>query len=599
MQLVSHSVFLKTLGWALFNSLWQMALVWVLYLLIIKAGKKISAKIKHGLAIFCLAAGATLSFISFFYFYLTVMQSGPATTDEAMAGGPFMPFDKDSGFFDKYLPYCSIIYLGVLLFQFIRYTKYYLHSSRLRLTGLKKVQPSLRMFVEETARRLGIRKKVGIWISSLAESPMTLGFLKSVILIPIATLNQLSTRQVEAILLHELAHIKRNDYFLNLLVSITGILFFFNPFSRALIDCIRKEAENSCDDLVMQFRYDPHLYISALLSLEKTRSQGHLAMAAIGKSNQVLLERVKRITGHKNPSRMNRPKFLIFLSLAITTYFSASYHPQHSVSQLAVPPVFSMAVTEIKPLSFQIASITVPEKITKSKSATKTCKPISRQKLICVEQQNENDLVLEGNDDGDKNDVSLAIQPAEEKYYSISQDEESPRPPVEETAGQFPFVPNSSFTYKITVDTLNQIQRRKYYDQRLATEADQKLRVAVEAIDWKKINLTIRAKGKKLTVKMLKDALYKSLAKPEIQLIQDQAQEVLDEGDEQRIRGDIQLELKALQNNKSKSPQEIQRIQQQLIRQQTKLHQQNIQKQREVLRNIEDEIRKKSKIVYI
>src|SRR5205085_9561758 len=141
-----------------------------------------------------------------------------------------------------------------------------------------------------------IRKPIKVWMSAIVDTPMTIGFLKPVILMPIAALNGLSVQQVEAILLHELSHIRRNDYFVNLIIASVDILLFFNPFSKLFVRSIRKEREHSCDDLVMQFEYNAHAYASALLSIEQRRVKKlSLAMAAIGKSNQLLLDRVKRI----------------------------------------------------------------------------------------------------------------------------------------------------------------------------------------------------------------------------------------------------------------------------------------------------------------
>src|SRR4029077_5084003 len=192
------------------------------------------------------------------------------------------------------LPYLSFIYLGTLLFLSSRYIQYYLRLRQIKLTGLYKIQPALRLFADNVSRQIGIHKKVAVWLSSVVDSPMTIGFLKPIILIPIATVNHLTTEQVETILLHELTHIKRNDYLVNFFVTISGIIFFFNPFAKLFIHTIKKEREHCCDDLVIQFQYNPHTYASALLSLESTRHRHQqLAMTAIGKSNKLLLERVK------------------------------------------------------------------------------------------------------------------------------------------------------------------------------------------------------------------------------------------------------------------------------------------------------------------
>jgi len=101
-----------------------------------------------------------------------------------------------------------------------------------------------------------LRKKVSIYLSWKINCPLTIGFLKPVILIPVAAVNYLTPEQMEAVILHELAHIKRADYFLFLLQSVIDKIFFFNIFSKMLGDIIERERENACDDWVLQFKYN-------------------------------------------------------------------------------------------------------------------------------------------------------------------------------------------------------------------------------------------------------------------------------------------------------------------------------------------------------
>src|SRR5260221_13198766 len=102
----------------------------------------------------------------------------------------------------------------------------------------------------------------------------------------------LTPEQVEAILVHELAHIRRKDFLLNLGVTMLEGLFFFNPFTRWLIADLKKEREFCCDDLVLQFRYDPHTYVSALLAVARQAFQtlqARLVVAATGRGGQQVL----------------------------------------------------------------------------------------------------------------------------------------------------------------------------------------------------------------------------------------------------------------------------------------------------------------------
>jgi hypothetical protein len=155
---------------------------------------------------------------------------------------------------------------------------------------------------------LGIKKPVQVYISQWISSPMTIGFLKPIILIPVAALNNLTTQQLEAILLHELSHIKRQDYIINLLLSLIQTVLYFNPFIKLFIKRIEIERENCCDELVLQFEYDKHGYAAALLQLEKnTHEVPALVMAAAQKNH--LLHRIEKIVGVKRKPVFNTTHF--------------------------------------------------------------------------------------------------------------------------------------------------------------------------------------------------------------------------------------------------------------------------------------------------
>lgn len=92
-----------------------------------------------------------------------------------------------------------------------------------------------------------------LFLSEKMLIPFTAGFIKPMILFPVALLNRLSEEQVEAILLHEMAHIKRHDYLFNILQRIMEIVLFFNPMIWLLAKDIRREREFCCDDLVIDY----------------------------------------------------------------------------------------------------------------------------------------------------------------------------------------------------------------------------------------------------------------------------------------------------------------------------------------------------------
>ena len=166
------------------------------------------------------------------------------------------------------------------------------------------------------------------YFSRHVDTPMMIGFFKPVILLPLATMNHLSVQQFEAILLHELAHIRRNDYLLNLLQSVVDTILFFNPFTWWITKNIRNEREKCCDEMVLQLS-DPYHYARALLALEEPLRNRALVMTAVGKHSQ-LLHRIKNIMEMKN-NRINlRQKFIALLVIAIATVSVAWLSPRES-----------------------------------------------------------------------------------------------------------------------------------------------------------------------------------------------------------------------------------------------------------------------------
>ena len=307
---LQHSVFLQALGSAILNSLWQCFLLWLIYETISVSYRSASAKFKNNL-------GTLLLFVSFGWFVSSFLfkffNKQHLASPVAIAKGfsPDAPYTvhADSGFntFLSYasasLPYLSVAYIFLLfflmsrLFAAYRYV-YYISNKRL-INPTKELQ----LFAFKAARNIGITKKISVWISHHIDVPATIGFVKPVILIPLASINNLSCQQLEAIILHELAHIKRNDYITNLIISVIETVLFFNPFTALLANSIKRERENCCDDFVLQYRYDPHSYASALLRLEESRMRKlKLAIGAVSGKNQ-LLSRIKRITNSPVVSR--------------------------------------------------------------------------------------------------------------------------------------------------------------------------------------------------------------------------------------------------------------------------------------------------------
>lgn len=295
MTALGQSNFLQALGWAVLNSLWQMALLWVIYQAITGIFRSARSSQKSTLATGLLLAG----FGWFAFTFFSILAS--SSSHEAIASG-FVNIDGnqqlDSWLYQT-LPIASVLYLSLLVLPLLHFVRNYRFVQVIRHYGLTKADVEWRMFVNKVSAQMGIKKKVKIWVSEIVTSPVTIGYLKPIILMPLAAMNHLSTQQLEAVLLHELAHIRRADYFINLIIKFIQALLYFNPFVKAFVKIIEREREKSCDETVIQFQYDPHGYASALLVLEKANLQPRqFAMSANGKRHD-LLNRIEWIMGVK------------------------------------------------------------------------------------------------------------------------------------------------------------------------------------------------------------------------------------------------------------------------------------------------------------
>ena len=335
MQSLLHSAFLQALGYAIFNSLWQVALLWLLVMLI-NGMANLSAAKKYYVAVTAQFAGFVwfLFTLQFYYAQCNTAISSLESAGVAAQGYYFyepVVNNFSSGLTyaiiktEQLIPYLSAAYLLMLVFLAARLVKALLYIRHIKTTGLSKPGVEWKLFVKRTADYLGIKKAVRLYFSDVITSPLTIGFLKPIILIPVASLNHLSTDQLEAILLHELAHIRRADYIINIVLCVIETVLFFNPFTHLLGRFIKRERENSCDDWVLQFQYKPAMYAEALLRIATLQVQPAFTMQAAGK--QELLPRVKRMLNQKEKNYQYRNHILAFLLITIMLTTVAWYTP--------------------------------------------------------------------------------------------------------------------------------------------------------------------------------------------------------------------------------------------------------------------------------
>ncbi len=196
------------------------------------------------------------------------------------------------------------LYILGLLFFSLRLSIAYLYSLDLKKNGIISADENWQNGLKYAIEKLNIKRQVSIFFSTKAISPCIIGYSKAVILIPLALSTRLSTEQAEAILLHELAHLKNYDYYINIGLQILNCLLFFNPFSWLIIKKCKQYREQSCDEITV--RENRNIALAESLAFIAENSNSNSLALMLKESKHKLLSRIQNLL-----DKNNRPKFSI------------------------------------------------------------------------------------------------------------------------------------------------------------------------------------------------------------------------------------------------------------------------------------------------
>jgi GWxTD domain-containing protein len=253
---------------------------------------------------------------------------------------------------------------GVSLF-FLRNLGSWLSAQRLRRVGVCSAPEEWQMRLSALAVQIHVSRPIVLLESGLSEVPLVVGWLRPAILLPVGLLTGFPAEQIEFFLIHELAHIRRWDYLVNLLQTAAENVLFYHPAVWWVSATMRAERENCCDDVVAALGKGRE-FASALISLEQKR--GTLMEPALAATGGRLLARVRRLLGQPEPKRrIAAPALLIgVLTTAIAIAFAApqKHSPQPvetapSVPKPELPRLMAQAKQNPRPAT--AATPTVPE----------------------------------------------------------------------------------------------------------------------------------------------------------------------------------------------------------------------------------------------
>lgn len=588
MNLLNQSAFLKALGWSLLDSLWQMALLWLVCMVLTANGKKLLSRQRHTIALLSLTGGS-LWFLINLVINCYKAANGIQITTLYVSGNDLVNSTYSwtgiiNFWLEPVLPFLSLAYLVAAVFLFIRFYFQYRHTQQLFTSGLQKAPPEWRAFLQQLSGRMSIKKKVQIWLSSMVDTPVTLGFLKPVILLPVAAVNHLSIKQAEAIILHELNHIRRNDYIVNLLVACVDVILFFNPFARLLTGIIRKERENCCDDLVLQFCYEPQSYARALLTLEQNRvASNMLTLAATGKDKYFLLNRVKRILGKEPVGNPINAKLVAWLLSSLLIGFIGWYNPGNLIIKKkgsAQPDTASVEAVQTFATPVSSLTISVPvivpkvaaaEKPQKEESCPADHKDIKKDPFKKLEQ------FIELTTDAKLAAVTKQLEQMPEHMtgfvnniealdYSMPENNNSVAAPIPQ-AGPYPYVPGNSFFYQLIEDTTLPKKYVMTKSDLKAQEAMEKALKALQQLNWKKLELQLKQQGAKVNVAEIQRQIEKAMQQVDWKKINAESERSMEEAQDniQQAQDAFVVQLGNYQRNRAIQQERIKQAQQQIL----------------------------------
>lgn len=350
----------------LLHSVWQSALLLLLYRGFEKISSSSTPLYKRNVLFSILGAQLLLSVATFMLIHFNP-RPHYLQNSYAVLGTSFL---------QQWIQENSIVlmsaYAMVVLFKM---TKALSQRHRLYSFYSKDVQKAaieLRLFTKEKAFHFGIHKKVEIWLSNRVHTPLTFGFWKPIILLPISLMNQLSTAEAEALIIHELTHIKAKDYLLNWLLLGAEAIYFFNPFVHIITQKIRLEREKNCDLQVLQFPYPPILYAESLLKTAQFKQEKlNLQLAAFQNKSQ-LLQRIQFFTKPENTStpyssnKRGIPAIIAFVFLGLMMLWLCTFRVANKQQTVTMASLQLPATTFSKemPQSFAttaVANIEIPQ----------------------------------------------------------------------------------------------------------------------------------------------------------------------------------------------------------------------------------------------
>ncbi len=353
-------------GWTLVHFLWQATLVFVFFWISLQLISKARPHLRFIVSAFALSSMFLLAAITFVFSIQSasepestktsfefVVANSPLVAKELIASDNMVAQSNTnhslldstaSVTVDKAIPWIVGVWVLGIAWMGIRFLKSILVLHQWKRSGSIPDDQHWNSKFKLLCRRLGIYRAIELLETGEVNIPMVIGWIKPVILVPTGFLTSLPIEHVEAILLHELAHVRRHDFLINLLQTAMETLFFFHPavwwFSRQM----RHEREFCCDRIASERSGGSANYVRALTALElKISATENFGVAANGGS---LLERVRRLNGKSEPTSRWSGFVVVLLVMILIAVFGSTF--LSDVTALEMTPVRDTTPPELR-----------------------------------------------------------------------------------------------------------------------------------------------------------------------------------------------------------------------------------------------------------
>ncbi len=292
---------IERLGLTLLHFFWQGALIGLLYWLTLIIARPASAQTRYNLAVATLLALGLAPVLTFGHLGSVTAEATAAPGAESAVLIQLVVNATAEGSTSTLLAWTVAAWLGGVLLLSARLILGWHYIVQLRRSARCQALAHLAPILDGLRSSMAIRKPVMLAVSDRIRSPVVVGWLKPLILFPPALVARLDADQIEMILAHELAHIRRHDHLINLFQTVIETLLFYHPVVALVSRRIRIERENACDDLAVRSTRKRLAYVEMLATLERLRQPG--PRLVLGVQDGQILDRIRRLVERSRPRR--------------------------------------------------------------------------------------------------------------------------------------------------------------------------------------------------------------------------------------------------------------------------------------------------------